>query len=84
MSLSTANYKYEYASWSDRIRQQIIFAPFIIFIYCYFFKSGILDSWAGCYYALQRTFAEILLSLRLIEIRVCKEKNHAGDRQPLD
>ncbi|BAQ66289.1 glycosyltransferase family 2 protein [Geminocystis sp. NIES-3709] len=54
-------------SLSDRIRKQIILAPFIVFIYCLFLKGGIFDGWGGWYYAFQRMFAEILLSLRLIE-----------------
>ncbi|ERT08202.1 glycosyl transferase 2 family protein [Lyngbya aestuarii BL J] len=54
-------------SLSDRIRQKIIFSPLIILFYCLIFKGGILDGWAGFYYAFQRTLAEILLSIRLIE-----------------
>ena len=52
----------------DRIRKQVILAPFIVFVYCLLFKGGILDGWRGWYYAFQRMFAETLLSLRLIEI----------------
>ncbi len=52
---------------ADRIRQQKIIAPLVIPIYCLIFKGGILDGWAGWYYAFQRTLAEILLSLHLIE-----------------
>lgn len=54
-------------SLSDKIRKQKILAPFIILIYCLFLKGGILDGWHGWYYAFQRMFAELLLSLRLIE-----------------
>jgi glycosyltransferase involved in cell wall biosynthesis len=54
-------------SWSDRIRTFKIVAPFIILFYCLIIKGGILDGWRGWYYAFQRMFAEILLSLRLIE-----------------
>ncbi len=54
-------------SFGDRIRRQKIIAPFIILIYCLVFKGGILDGWAGWYYAFQRMLAEILLSIRLIE-----------------
>lgn len=54
-------------SLGDKIRQQKILAPFIIFFYCLIFKGGILDGWRGWYYAFQRTLAEILLSIRLIE-----------------
>ncbi|MEB3280969.1 MAG: glycosyltransferase family 2 protein [Lyngbya sp.] len=56
-------------SVGDRIRRKIIFAPFIILFYCLILKGGILDGWAGFYYAFQRTLAELLLSIRLIENR---------------
>lgn len=64
-------------SLSDRIRKQKIFAPFVILIYCLIINRGILDGWAGWYYAFQRTLAEILLSIRLIEV----EKLHQGSHQ---
>lgn len=54
-------------NFGDRIRQQKVLAPFVILFYCLILKRGILDGWAGWYYALQRTLAEILLSIRLIE-----------------
>ncbi|MGB3207688.1 MAG: glycosyltransferase family 2 protein [Crinalium sp.] len=57
----------EELSLGDRIRKQKILAPFVILIYCLILNKGILDGWAGIYYALQRTLAEILLSLKLIE-----------------
>ncbi|MBD2654444.1 glycosyltransferase family 2 protein [Synechocystis sp. FACHB-383] len=57
-------------SWGDKIRQQKILAPFIIFVYCLIIKGGIFDGWRGWYYALQRMFAETLLSIRLIELEI--------------
>jgi glycosyltransferase involved in cell wall biosynthesis len=54
-------------SFGDRIRKQKLLAPFIILFYCLILKGGILDGWAGYYYAFQRMLAEILLSIRLIE-----------------
>ena len=59
-------------SWGDKIRKQIILAPGIIFFYCLILKSGILDGWIGWYYALQRMLAEIILSIKLIELKVSK------------
>ena len=64
-------------SFGDRIRRQKILAPFVILIYCLIIKRGILDGWAGWYYAFQRTLAEILLSIRLIEA----EKLHKGSQK---
>ncbi|MBD2451097.1 glycosyltransferase family 2 protein [Nostoc sp. FACHB-152] len=54
-------------SLGDRIRRQKLFAPFIILFYCLILKAGVLDGWAGWYYAFQRMLAETLLSIRLIE-----------------
>jgi glycosyltransferase involved in cell wall biosynthesis len=62
-------------SLSDRIRKQKILAPFVILFYCLILKGGILDGWHGWYYTFQRVFAEILLSIRLIEY----EKQHKQD-----
>jgi hypothetical protein len=36
-------------------------------LYCLFVQRAILDGRAGLYYTFQRTFAELLLSLYLIE-----------------
>ena len=54
-------------SFPDRLRQYKITAPILIFFYCLIIKGGIFDGWTGWYYALQRTLAEIILALRLME-----------------
>lgn len=54
-------------SWGDKIRQQKILAPLIIFFYYLILKREFLDGWHGWYYALQWMLAETLLSIRLIE-----------------
>ena len=54
-------------SLPSKIRKTKIFAPFFIFFYSLFVKRLILDGWRGWYYTLQRTIAESLISLRLIE-----------------
>lgn len=59
-------------SLSDKIRKTKILAPLIVPFYCLVLKGGLLDGWNGWYYALQRTLAEILLSLHLIEAEIFK------------
>lgn len=51
----------------DRARRLIVVAPPAMFCYCYFLRGGVLDGTAGLYYALQRTAAELILSLNLVE-----------------
>jgi glycosyltransferase involved in cell wall biosynthesis len=68
-------------SWGDKIRQQKILAPFIIFVYCLIIKGGILDGWRGWYYALQRMLAETLLSIRLIELEISHKIDSTKDYQ---
>jgi glycosyltransferase involved in cell wall biosynthesis len=52
---------------ADRIRLLRIVAPTVVMLYCLIYKGGILDGWPGIYYAFQRTLAELMLSLYLIE-----------------
>jgi len=54
----------------DRLRRWIFAAPPFVLLYTSFVKGLILDGWAGWYYTFQRTMAEILLSLRLIEAKL--------------
>ncbi|MDJ0741931.1 MAG: glycosyltransferase family 2 protein [Xenococcaceae cyanobacterium MO_167.B27] len=56
-------------SLGDKIRKQGVIAPFIVLFYCLILKGGILDGWIGWYYAFQRMLAEIILSLKLMEVK---------------
>ncbi len=51
----------------DRIRRKVVLAPFLVFFYTLLGKGLILDGWSGWYYVFQRTLAEMILSLKLIE-----------------
>lgn len=62
---------------ADHIRKTKILAPFLIFLYCLFLKRGILDGWAGLYYAFQRMTAEMILAMRLIETEQLQSKQTA-------
>ncbi len=53
-------------SRQDRLRKKIYFAPVAIFLYLFFVRGLVLDGWPGWYYVMQRTLAEMLLSLRLL------------------
>lgn len=53
--------------WPDRVRKLRVVAPFVMLAYCLFGKGLILDGRAGVFYAFQRAFAEMLLSLYLLQ-----------------
>ena len=53
--------------WPDRLRKMIWPAAPAAFVYTLFVKRLVLDGWPGLFYALQRTYAEMLLSLELLE-----------------
>lgn len=57
----------ESLGWKDRLRKKIICAPFLTLIYCLMYKRLLLDGWRGVFYSLQRTFAELTLSLALLD-----------------
>lgn len=63
-------------SLGDRIRKQKVLAPLVILFYCLILKGGILDGWAGCYYAFQRVLAEIILSIRLMETEPSQQRQN--------
>lgn len=54
----------------DRLRNLVVIMPPLMFLYCYLLRGGILDGKAGLYYALQRSAAELVLSLYLLERRL--------------
>ena len=54
----------------DRLRRALVIMPPLMFLYCYVLRGGFLDGRAGLYYALQRSAAELVLSLYLLERRL--------------
>ena len=75
--------------WADRLRRLRFVAPFVMLFYCLFVKRAILDGRAGLFYAFQRTAAEFILSLFLVEHdlrRMVTDKNEksAGELMPAD
>lgn len=55
---------------ADRLRLKMWPAPPAALLYTLFWKRLILDGWPGWFYAFQRTYAELLLSLILLERKV--------------
>ena len=53
--------------WPDRLRRAIWPAAPATLFYSLFVKRLILDGWAGVFYAIQRAYAEVLLSLELLD-----------------
>lgn len=54
----------------DRLRKHGVFAPILIFLYMLFWKRLILDGRAGLYYVFQRTAAETILALNLLDAQL--------------
>ena len=57
----------EELSVADRLRKMIVVAPFVMLLFCLFARGNIFDGWPGIFYALQRTTAEAILSLFLLQ-----------------
>lgn len=53
--------------FADRLRRWRFLMPPAMLVYCLIVRGGIFDGWAGFYYAFQRSLAESMLSLHLIE-----------------
>ena len=61
--------KREALDFTDRLRLCFVVVPAGVFFYCLLVRGGIFDGWRGFYYAFQRTLAELMLSLYLIDSR---------------
>jgi hypothetical protein len=67
----------------DRIRKLRMIAPVAVLFYCLIWRGGLLDGVPGIYYALQRTLAELILSLYLIEADLKRAGHHATPRRSM-
>ena len=56
--------------WPDRLRYWIWPAAPAAFVYTLIFKGCLFDGWPGWFYVMQRTYAELLLSLELLDRRL--------------
>lgn len=61
--------------WKDQLRLWYWPAPMLTFIYCLFVRMLIFDGRAGLYYVLQRVYAETLLSIQLLDLRLRKRRH---------
>ena len=69
-----SNKKWSELGVADKLRKFIFVAPVVTFFYCLFVKRGLFDGRAGLYYAIQRSVAEAILSLCLLELGSIKKK----------
>ncbi len=51
---------------TDKLRKLIVIAPAAMIVYCLFLRGGLLDGYAGLFYAVQRATAEAVLALYLL------------------
>lgn len=61
-----------YTGTADRLRKMIWPAAPAAFLFTLIVKGLVLDGWPGLYYVLQRTYAELLLSLELLERKLSR------------
>ncbi len=57
---------------NDRLRLKGVIAPFAVLALCLIWHRGLLDGWRGWFYAFQRVYAEVLLSLMIWERRATR------------
>jgi glycosyltransferase involved in cell wall biosynthesis len=57
---------------TDKIRRWVFVAPILVSFYTLILRGAVLDGWRGWFYVFQRTLAELMLSLKLLEKRFNK------------
>jgi len=55
---------------TDRVRLMAWPAPILVFAYTLFIKGCLLDGWPGWLYVLQRTLAEIMIAIEIVDRRL--------------
>ncbi|MGO1119623.1 glycosyltransferase family 2 protein [Rhodovibrionaceae bacterium A322] len=65
---------------ADRLRRWVVVAPWLVPLYCLIARGLILDGRAGLAYSLQRSVAESILSLYLIDRKLRGPDNGPGDK----
>jgi glycosyltransferase involved in cell wall biosynthesis len=70
----------ETSTRSERVRRWQIIAPGAVLFYCLVIRGGVLDGWAGLFYAFQRALAELMVSLYLIEARLTGRGIPSGNK----
>lgn len=63
---------------ADRIRLMAWPAPLLVFFYTLIVKRCILDGWPGWLYVLQRTVAETMIAMTIIDRRLPQSKAQSG------
>jgi glycosyltransferase involved in cell wall biosynthesis len=64
-------------SLGDRLRRWILPAAPAAFVYAFIAKGCFFDGWPGWFYALQRTYAEVLLSLEMLDRKLARRATPA-------
>ena len=64
----------------DRIRRMKVAAPVLAPLYALVAKGNILNGKAGMYYALQRAYAELLLSIELLDASLRSTTEHSAEK----
>ena len=67
-------------NWADRLRKMRVVAPLAMLFYVLIVKRAILEGRAGLFYAFQRTTAELILSLYLIEGDMCHARHRHREK----
>jgi glycosyltransferase involved in cell wall biosynthesis len=66
---------------ADRVRARGWPAPLAIFLYTLLWQGCVADGWAGWFYVLQRTLAEIMIALEIVDRRLSAAgKNGCSER----
>jgi len=63
---------------TDRIRLTGWAAPFFVFLYALIWKRCLLDGWPGWLYVLQRTLAETMIALEIVDRRLQRQDAALG------
>ena len=67
----------ETAGFTRRLRRLGFVAPFLVFFYTLIARGCLFEGWPGWFYVLQRTLAELMIALEIVDRRLSSRSGSA-------
>ena len=65
--------RFSQLGFADRVRKMVFVAPLSVFVLVYVLRGSFFSGWRGLFYSAQRCFAELTISLHILDRKLGKQ-----------